>query len=367
MEMKQPWNFVYGTVTAIGSMPYQDAETALALVRRTLPEAPHWPQLPKRGRQESFIRQYLTPLVRLGLIDIQSGDSAVFTDDAPDWLEKVEKFYQYFLDFETGIPEEQDRVLAFFGFPPEAASGFHLFMQQDWQIDGRPPVFVKGHISGPLTVGLQVFARDQSAAFYREDLRDILTKTLALIAAYQVREMEKHGVPVVIFIDEPGLLTFGQSSYVSLSRQDISASLAQVVEGVTRSGGYAGAHCCSGVDWSILFQLPLQIVNFDAYGFFDSMLVYARDLETFLADGGCLSWGLVPTSDEVAREDVDSLQERFFQGVERLARQGVSKNRLLEQYMITPSCGAGTLSEAQTERVYTLARELQEALQKAVS
>ena len=64
-------------------------------------------------------------------------------------------------------------------------------------------------------------------------------------------------------------------------------------------------------DWSILFQLPLHIVNFDAYGFLDSMLAYGEELEGFLRRGGCLGWGLVPTSEPVAQEDAFSLRENF--------------------------------------------------------
>ncbi len=361
--MQNEWSFLYGSATGIGSMPNNDAEKALDIIKQTINQGPHWPQLPKRGRQESFIRQYLTPLVRLGLVDIQSGDSPIFNDNAPDWLEKVEKFYEYYLAYEEGGASAEE-TLSFFAIPPEAASGFHLFLEQGWDNMSPVPHFLKGHISGPLTVGLQVFAQDKSAVFYREDLRDILTKTLTLIAAYQVNEMKRFSLPVVIFIDEPGLLTFGQSSYVSLSRDDISDSLEQIVKGITRAGGIAGSHCCSGVDWSILFDLPFQVINFDAYGFFESMLVYARHLDTFLSKGGCLSWGVVPTSEEVETETVDTLKQRFFDGLDRLSRQGVDKWRLLEQYMITPSCGAGALSEAQTERVYLLTAQLTRALEE---
>ncbi len=358
-------DFLYGTTTGIGSMPYADAETALELIKRTMQDGPHWPQLPGRGRQESFTQQYLAPLVRLGLIDIQADDTPVFNETAPDWLQKVETFYQYYLDFEEG-GSRREEALSFFAFPRESATGFHLFLEQDWGRHSPPPTFLKGHISGPLTVGLQVFASDNTAAFYREDLRDILTKTLALIAAYQVRELGKGPYPVLIFIDEPGLLSFGQSSYVSLSRAAISASIGQVVEGITRAGGYAGAHSCSGVDWSIFFQLPLQVVNFDAYGYLDSMLVYARELDSFLSRGGCLAWGLVPTSEEIAREDAAALKDRFFAGVERLSRHGVQKESLLTRYMLTPSCGAGTLSEGQTEQVYSMLKELQDNLQETL-
>jgi hypothetical protein len=43
-----------GRATGIGSLPYTDPLTALALIGEHLPEIPHWPQLPQRGSREHF-------------------------------------------------------------------------------------------------------------------------------------------------------------------------------------------------------------------------------------------------------------------------------------------------------------------------
>ena len=44
--------------TGIGSLPLTDPDAAVALALRYLPEAPIWPQLPKRGFQEHMGGQY---------------------------------------------------------------------------------------------------------------------------------------------------------------------------------------------------------------------------------------------------------------------------------------------------------------------
>jgi len=359
--LRQKAEYLYGLATAIGSVPHQEAEEALRLVKENLVYGPHWPQLPARGKVESFVRQYLHPLVKLGMVETEQGETPFFCDQGGSWLEKSEQFYSYYLDA-AGEGSQKEQALSFFAFPEDAAKGFYRFLEEDWKGGDRRPVFLKGQISGPLSMGLQVNAEEGGAAFYQEGLRDILVKALELIARAQARAMQQFSLPVLIFMDEPALMAYGQSTYVSLSRPDIVQSFEQVVHALQAEGASSGVHCCSGVDWSILFELPLDVVNFDAYDFFDSMLVYTEELTRFLERGGCLSWGLVPTSEAVEKEEVDSLLRRFENGVERLTRRGVPEDLLRRQLLLTPSCGAGTLSAAQTEKVYRLTCQLQEAL-----
>ncbi len=355
--------FLYGSATGIGSMPHEDVSAALKLIKDNLAQGPHWPQLPKLGGEEGFSRQYLTPLMKLNILGLKKGEAPFFYNMEEDWPEREQEFYQLYLDAqESG--ESQDRVIKSFAFPRDGARGFYAFLEEDWRSQAGSPLFVKGQISGPLSLGLQITSGEGKAAFYHDSLRDILVKSLALHARFQVRALKKFPLPVIIFIDEPALLSFGQSTYASLSAEEIAASLEEIIYAVQEEGGIAGVHSCSGVDWSILFNLPFEIVNFDAYAYFDSLLVYAEDVESFLQRGGILAWGLVPTSEAIEREDILSLQEKFFHGIERLSRRGVSPELLSKQYLITPSCGTATLSQIQAEKVYRLAAGLQIALEK---
>ena len=350
--------FLYGTATGIGSMPHLDQNEALRLVFNTLPHGPHWPQLPNRGRDEGFARQYLSALGKLGVLNTMA-DPPFFHDREPDWSDRLERFYVLCIQEEEGLTE---KVLNNFAFPPGSADGFYAFMQEPWHSNAAAARYIKGQISGPLSLGLQINAGNGTAAFYDAELRDVITRTLTLIARWQVRTLKRHYSSVLIFIDEPALLSYGQSAYVSLSRDAIKESLGEVIGAIIEEGGYAGVHCCSGVDWSILFELPLHVVNFDAYSYLSSLLVYANELELFLKRGGCLGWGLVPTSQDVETENEELLLQKYFGGLERLVNKGVTKELLREQYLLTPSCGTATLSIAQAERVYGLLAVLQKVL-----
>lgn len=359
--MLEDLSIFYGSATGIGSMPHADPVQALELIKETLPRGPHWPQLPGLGRSEGFVQQYLTPLVKLGLLNLEISGTPFFCDLTESWVEKVAKFYEIYLGYQKEGGSYP--AFSFFALPKESAAGFYKFLNESWESLACKPHFLKGQLSGPLSLGLQVNAGDGTAAFYRDDLRDLINKTLVLSAKFQVQSLKKFSLPVLIFIDEPLLLSYGQSPYISLSREDISRSLEEVVLAIKEEGAYAGIHCCSGVDWSILFQLPLHVVNFDAYNYFDSMLVYSEELDAFLKKGGCLGWGLVPTSEEIEDVSALSLREKFYEGIGRLSQRGVDPKLLARQYLLTPSCGTGALSIPQSERVYRTTASLQNMLQ----
>lgn len=360
--MQHRADFLYGSATGIGSMPHREAAAALELVQQTMPWGPHWPQLPQRSNHESLIQQYLGPLLKLEMLDWEKGIPPFFVNDNYSWLEKAASFYELYLAFQEG--KQKEEMLSLFAFPLAAAAGFYRFLDEKWDTLPWQPHFLKGQVCGPLSMGLQVNAGDQTSAFYHAELRAIITKALAFNARFQIRSLQKFSLPVVIMIDEPLLFFYGQLAGISLSREQIVQSLKELVSAIREEGAYAGVHCCSGADWSIIFEVSPHIVSFDAYSYFDSLLVYGAQVQSFLNKGGCLAWGLVPTTGEdLGAEDASSLKERFLQGIRRLARQGVSKELLARQYLLTPSCGTGTLSVAQCTQIYGLTFELQKLLQ----
>lgn len=360
--MQQRAEFLYGKATGIGSMPQREVAAALELVQETMPWGPHWPQLPQRSNDEGLIQQYLGPLFKLEMLGWEKGIPPFFVNDNYSWLEKAARFYELYLAFQEG--KQKEEVLSLFAFPPAAAAGFYKFLDIRWDALPLRPHFLKGQVCGPLSMGLQVNAGDQTSAFYHAEAREIITKTIALNACFQIRSLKKFSLPVVIMIDEPLLFFYGQLAGISLSREQIVQSLKELVSAIKKEGAYAGVHCCSGADWSIIFEISPHIVSFDAYAYFDSLLVYGEQVQSFLNKGGCLAWGLVPTTGEgLGVEDVYSLKERFLQGIQRLSRQGVNEELLARQYLLTPSCGTGTLSVDQCTHIYDLTFKLQKLLQ----
>lgn len=341
-----------GLTTGIGSLPFVEPREALDLVCRYLPFIPHWPQLPRRGNKEDFILQNLSPLLETGVLSRQ-GDKAYFATEAPDWPERLAAFYELYLAAEEG----DDEALARFAMPRDAAVGFYAFLENAGNCLDRA-VAVKGQVVGPITVGFGLNDAGRRPAYYEEQLRDVIVKTLALNARWQVRALAQTGKPVLLFIDEPGVSVYGQSSYITVTREMIVSDLKELVGAIGAAGGIAGIHSCAAVDWSILLDAGPRILSFDAYSYFSSLLPYRSVLASFLEDGGVLAWGIVPTSERVLDEDAERLLARLDEQWGELAGRGIDRAALRRQSLITPSCGLGLLSADLAHRIYALTAEV---------
>jgi len=346
-----------GLATGIGSMPFTAPQDALRLIKKYLPGAPHWPQLPSRGRKEHFVNQYLRPLVKTGLL-VDDGDKIYFDTQNPAWADRLTVFYTTYLACEGG----DKAALKEFAFPKDAAAGFYAFMEDLEQGTGNASL-VKGQVVGPLSVAFQVKDEQGRFAYYNDQLRDLIVKTLAMHAVWQAGELERFGLPVLIFVDDPAIGVYGHSSYVTVTREMIKEDLEAVFAGVRGAGALAGAHCCDAIDWSILFELKLEVVSFDAYNYFSSIIPFTSSLKDFFARGGSLAWGIVPTSNgRVMEEDEDSLLEILAGEWSGLQERGISAETLFKQCLITPACGAGLLDHITAEKIYRLTAAVSEKL-----
>lgn len=346
--------------TGVGSLPHLDLDEALNMIWQYVPQAPHWPQLPKTGAESSFIGQYLSALIATGVIE--GYETPRFQVDAPDWMERLTAFYALFLAAGEGDSQALDQ----FGFTSEGGRGFEKFCQDMAEKGTRKALLLKGQLSGPLTVGLQITDDHRRSCYYDDTQRDMLVKSIAMHAVWQTKRLKAFGLPVLMTIDEPGLYAVGASTHVTLEKSRLIEDLNVISEGILQQGGIPGAHVCAGMDWTILFDSKIQVINFDAYEYMTSMAVLAEELEHYLQRGGILSWGLIPTGPALWKEDKHSLRTRMEQNIAELVRRGVNEERLRRQSMLTPSCGTGTLSMEMAARIYALLAELGEEFQAIV-
>lgn len=344
--------------TGLGSLPYQDELSAIKLIATAMPYWPHWPQLPAKMPEQGFVVQYVQPLIKLGVLKVPPLKDPVFCRLEAGWDEQAACFYEQYLAFLNGDPvAEQSFVLT-----GEAFAGLEVFLEKFSsyfpQAEG-----VKGHVSGPLTVGLQIKDERERACFYDETLRDMLIKCLAVEAVLEARRLKTLGLPVLIFIDDPALFLIGASSHITLTKEMASEGLTTIIEALHAEDVKVGVHACAGIDWSILFALPVDVISFDAYHYFTGMALQADGLAGYLSQGGKMAWGLVPTSEEAWLETPASILARFEQQCTELANRGVDCSTLRQNMIWTPSCGTGALPVALAEHIYALIRGIVAKLQ----
>ncbi|MDX9802397.1 MAG: hypothetical protein RBT69_13785, partial [Spirochaetia bacterium] len=174
------------------------------------------------------------------------------------------------------------------------------------------------------------------------------------------------GAPVIIFIDEPSLSAYGSSAFLGISAADVYDDLKEIIEQIHAEGALAGIHCCENTDWSLLMKTDADVLNFDAYGFFDRLILYAEDLKNFIMRGNILAWGLIPTGspEDIKKETAESLIERWQDSVAALEGLKIERKRIISQSLITPSCGTGALTPELAERVMHLLKEVSGFLQR---
>ena len=338
----------------IGSLPLKDHEEAIALIFDYTPDIPLWPQLPIY-RQEGMIRQFVP-----GLPGLASADGKIYIDTLADgFAAELLAFYEeYLLVTEGGKDLDGSR----FQLSEEVAKGFYTFLAAAEM--GRERLLgLKGQTTGPITFCTGLVDQAGRAIFYNDELRDVAVKHLALKAKWQTRKMAEIGGQPIMFFDEPGLAGLGSSAFITITNEDIISCFLEVFAAVRAENGLTGVHVCANTEWPVLFDSGVDIVSYDAYSYFDKLVLYAKQLVDFFARGGILATGIVPTNPEfIDIEEVDSLVEKWFEQSRRLQAIGIDDKTIYQQTLITPSCGTGTVSEGQARKVLALTKGVSEKI-----
>lgn len=338
--------------TGIGSLPLTDPGEAAALCLRCLPEAPFWPQLPRLGFREQMGPQYAEGLP--GLV-ADEARGRLWLDTARDLSPELERFFEHYLA----------RDLGRFAISASHAAGLPAFLGA--LEGGLPPRarFLKGHVTGPLTAGISIRDAEGRDIVHNELLFDVVVKNLAMKAAWQVELLGRFGLPVIVFIDEPAMETLG-SALSAVAPDLIAEKLEEIVAAIHERGGIAGVHCCGNADWPLILGTRVDILNFDAYGYLERVLLYPAEIAAFLSRGGALAWGVVPTAAFTGTETADALVGILEGGIARLEAAGAARETILRRSIVTPSCGLGSLSPAQAGAILELTLEVSGRLQASL-
>lgn len=341
--------------TLIGSMPHSDPDLAIELVLGAAPRIPVWPQL-SAVKAEQMMIQFLE-----GLPGVRHEADRIFIHSAsPGFEGELLAFYEEYLQVDEGSTDIQESR---FRMGPETGRTFHRFLHKLRSLN-LDLAAVKGQVVGPFTLLSGLKDQGDRSILYDERLQDVAVRHLAMKCRWQIRQLKILDCPAIIFLDEPALAGYGSSTFISVSKDLVDGLLREVIEAIHGEGALAGIHVCANTDWSILFESGVDIVNFDAYSYFERFALYREHFTRFIRSGGNIAWGLVPTSDPslIMSETPESLVTRWLECFRELESTEVSVDRILNQSLFTPSCGCGSLPEKTAERVLELTREVSAAM-----
>lgn len=337
-----------GLATGIGSLPFTQPEPALDVIFRFTPEIPFWPQLPNRDFREGMVAQFSESIPCLSIKD----KGLVFQSKGKE--EELERFYSHLIDSDV----EHFRISADF------AAGLYAFNQRLGQQDLTAVQFLKCHITGPFTFSASINDESGIALLHEPVMFQAILKGLAMKALWQINTLKRFNKKIILFIDEPYLSCFG-SAFTPINREQVTQGLKELTESIKQQDVLVGVHCCGNTDWSMLAETrTIDIISFDAFGFLDKLVLYARQIQQFLKRGGILCWGIVPTQESSVQEASEDLIARIKEGILTLAGKGVDKNLLEQQLLLSPSCGLGTLRPDSSEAIFQLLAGVSQALRR---
>lgn len=338
----------------IGSLPLESHLEATELIFTYTPSLPIWPQLPVY-KEEGMILQFAPGLP--GLTTVQ-GKVCIDTE-SENFANDLLAFYEEYLMVTEGDASLDESR---FQLSEDVARGFYTFLAEAEK--GRKHlVGLKGQTTGPITFCTGLVDQAGRAIYYNDQLRDAAVKHLAMKARWQTRKMAEIGGQPIMFFDEPGLAGLGSSAFITITNEDIISSFTEVFAGVRAESGLTGVHVCANTEWPVLFESGVDIVSYDAYSYFDKLILYDDHLVNFFARGGILATGIVPTTPEfIDMETVDGLVEKWFEQSRRLQAIGVAEEAVYRQTLITPSCGTGTVSVDQARKVLALTKGVSERI-----
>lgn len=328
--------------TVVGSMPHTDPSAACSLLNHYLKDIPVWPQLPHRSFEENMYVQFSQ-----GFPGVVVKEDSIHVNRSQNLDKPLEQLYTAYLE------NDIDK----YPVSPEYAAGLYSFLD----LKNLSPRAVKGQITGPITWGLTVTDESKRAILYDDVLGDAVPRFLRLKAAWLEKKLREVCPNTIIFVDEPYMAAFGSIGML-LTKEKIISLLEEVFQGIS---GLKGTHCCGNTDWSILLGTSVDIISFDAYNYAQSLSLYPAEVKRFLEQKRAIAWGIVPNDEEsLAKESVASLKDRLEEAMAPFTRNGVRFQQLIEQGLLTPSCGLASISTEAATRALELLTELSAKIRK---
>jgi len=331
--------------TGIGSVPFLDILGTCQSIFQLLPDIPFWPQFVQISYREGMNIQFSEGLP---LLEIHHEKRSLLLNPTPDKETQLVEFYDHFLAHDVD----------YFAVSREFAPGLYTLLEILSGTSRGDSGFIKGQSVGPITFAAGIPDLEGKPVLHSPELLEAFTQGLAIKALWQVRRLAESGRKPILFLDEPYLSGFG-SAFSPIAREEVVHILRTVIDYLKQHADLLiGIHCCGNTDWGMLMEAEPDIINFDAFSCLDYFLLYPKEITAFISRGGCIAWGVVPTSEFTGKETVASLLSIIKKGFNTLESWGLSAKTVANSSILTPSCGMGTMPSESADSALTLLSEL---------
>ncbi len=317
-------------ITGIGSLPHTNPKDAVQFVARYSPEIPFWAQLPQRTAGDNMLTQMLMPLRdlltprRWGQLEIKQGALGEFRRRLRNAAAEL----------------EPTTAAGFFAFESAARDGLYAEAQA-----------LKGQLTGPITLARCLFYQDRALITHPqvcEELTDYVYR-LGLWQAVRLGALDK---PVWLFLDEPALA-------IEPTPPAFFDALQELVAAFRADGIYTGIHCCATRAPIALCDLQPNLISFDAHQGLELFLA-APEVREFIASGGALGIGMIPTVKRLAPHTAAECFARWLTALD----ETLPLEDLVQRSVWTATCGLGLLDAPAARESFSQVRQLAQMAQE---
>ncbi|HOK56820.1 MAG TPA: hypothetical protein PKV21_04605 [bacterium] len=310
-------------ITGIGSLPFLDLKECIDFIKKYFKDIPFLPQLPKLNFKEDMNIQVVENMPGIRI----ENRKILFEYNEKEILNVYQKIEENEVDY--------------FKISNEYGEGIYEFLKTDIESN-----FLKGQLVGPLTFLSTAKFKDGKPLIFEEVFEDIFVKIIGMKGIYLSRKIKGKSKIPIIFFDEPVMSSYG-SAFFPVEKDRIVNILKNLVNFFRErdKSCLIGFHCCGNTDWSIFFNLDIDILSFDAFGFLENFLIYWEEIEKFIKKERFIAWGIIPSTDEIENVDFEAIKDKFNFILKYFEKRGVEKKILLSHSIFTPSCGLGYTKE----------------------
>jgi len=297
----------------MGIMPHRDIDRALRLSLGL--DIPFWPQLPNVSYYEDMYAQASQHFP--GIVVDDDNKRIVF--DSHRFEEQLVEYSMRMADPGTFSLSESHSVV------------YHRFLEQDLQKCSA----IRGQLIGPVSYGFKVMDEGNMPIIYNDQVRALLFDFIQRKVNLQYQELKKKNANAFVWLDEPGLgwVFSGLSGYSDVRAREEYRDFLNGLDGP------GALHLCANVNLPYLLSLGVALLSFDAYQMQLMPKGYAPAVAEYVAGGGTISWGIVPTdSSTLAHETPSTLAARLLAYWQVVASNtSVSMKEIVRRALIAPA------------------------------
>lgn len=331
----------------LGSLPYENIDTATKMVAKLFDKIPFLPMLPKISEEETVMNITLQHIPGVRIKDKKVA-LKVSSTHYKNNLSKLDKAFMHPVrdtlepfKIETSFMEKYLQMIKKF----------------------KPEVAVI-NLLGPFTISQVLMNAAEEQMLVDKSFRKLFIQAVCVKALWAIDKIkyESPDTTPLIILEEPlfGRLGDIKREYEEITIELVTTLFSRVVEKLKEHGAYVGVQCLEKCDWKIPINAGVDLISFDAYNNPNNLCIIPEQLIEFISRGGKINWGIVPVEPEplVKAINIEDVTKRLLTTMEGLIVAGVPEKFVYNSALVSVQGSVEKLPLIFAEKVTILSTQL---------